>query len=114
MSRTNIPEKLLEKIKVAGHWQDGWQRDSHGNDFLATEFRLRGGRKVALVVDREGKILYLLNPVTYARGEPIPPGASNFDFDPSDIMALCGQKVIRSRFFPWLKRHQDFHLVQLD
>lgn len=110
----NLPEKLLEKIRAAGHWQDGWQRDSNGSDILATAFRLHSGRKVQLVVNRDGKILYLLNPLVYARGEPVPPGASSFDFDLSDIQALCGQRIVRSRFFPWVKRYQDYDLVQLD
>jgi hypothetical protein len=114
MISSNIPGKLLEKIKAAGHWQDGWQRGSHGPDILATAFRLRSGRKVELIVNREGKILYLLNPVAYTRGEPVPPESPNFNFDPSDIMALCGRRVVRSKFFPSVKRHQDFHLVQLD
>jgi hypothetical protein len=114
MSALNLPKNLLEKIKAAGHWQDGWQYGADGSATLATAFRLRNGRKVQLLVDREGKILYLLNPVTYARGEPVSPGSPNFDFNPSDITALCGQRMVRSRFFPWVKRYQDFDLVHLD
>lgn len=114
MSDLNLPEQLLEKIKAAGHWQDGWNYGSDGSATLATAFRLRNGRKVQLIVDREGKILYFLNPVTYARGEPVSPGSPSFDFSPSDITALCGQRMVRSRFFPWVKRYEDFDLVQLD
>jgi hypothetical protein len=114
MTAFTLPKPLLEKIQAAGHWQDGWQYGADGSATLATAFRLRNGRKVQLLVDREGRILYLLNPVTYARGEPVSPGSPSFDFNPSDITALCGQRTVRSRFFPWVKRYQDFDLVQLD
>jgi hypothetical protein len=114
MSSPILPERLLEKIKAAGHWQDGWQYCSDGSVVLATAFRLRNGRKVQPLVDREGRILYLLNPIAYARGEPVPPESPRFDVEPSDITALCGQRMVRSRFFPWVKRYQNFDLVQLD
>lgn len=87
-----LPSALLHKIESAGLWNSGWTASNNGEEQLATAFRLEDGRKLELVVARDGTILLLLNPLTYTRGEPV--GPEFFDFDAANIVALVGRRRV--------------------
>jgi hypothetical protein len=87
-----LPSTLLHKIEAAGLWESGWTASNNGTEQLATAFRLEDGRRLDLVVERDGTILLLLNPLTYTRGEPV--GPELFDFDAANIVALVGRRKV--------------------
>lgn len=107
-----IPQKLLEKLIKSGYWSSGFEVNSKGEKEIATSFRLHDGRHVDLLVLEDGTVKLWINPGSLSRGEPLDPDF--FNFSSNDIVALVGRRKVKTGWFPWQYKWEDYDLVNIE